>query len=254
MNKEVHRDYQEKLIRKTAKTISESKKTIALTGAGISVASGIPPFRGKGGLWEKYNPDEYASVTSFLENPKKVWIMLKEMIDTILPAKPNPAHIALYELEKMGFLSGIITGNVDSLHQAAGSKNVWELHGSNRSLICMKCNRSYPIEKYQKEMPPRCQCGFALRPDVVLFGEQLPQDVLFGSYALARECDLMLVVGTSSVVSPMSHLPFYAKENHGKVVEVNLEETYLSSSISDWIITGRVEVILPKIVEEVKKL
>jgi NAD-dependent deacetylase len=254
MNKEIHRNYQEELIKKTAKAISDSKKTIALTGAGISVASGIPPFRGKGGLWEKYNPDEYAHVTAFLEDPKKVWIMLKEMIDTILPAKPNSAHVALFELEEMGFLSGIITGNVDSLHQAAGSKNVWELHGSNRSLICMKCNRTYPIERYQKEMPPRCECGFALRPDVVLFGEQLPQDVLFGSYALAKECELMLVVGTSSVVSPMSHMPFYTKENHGKVVEVNLEETYLSSSVSDWIITGKVEEILPKIAEEVKKL
>ncbi len=254
MNREIHGDYKEKLIKETAKAISDSKKTITLTGAGISVASGIPPFRGKGGLWEKYNPEEYASVTAFLEDPKKVWVMLKEMIDTILPAKPNPAHIALFELEEMGLLSGIITGNVDSLHQAAGSKNVWELHGSNRCLICMKCNRSYPIEKYQKEMPPRCQCGFALRPDVVLFGEQLPQDTLFGSYALAKECDLMLVAGTSSVVSPMSHMPFYTKENHGNVIEVNLEETYLSRSISDWIITGKVEEILPKIVEEVKRI
>jgi NAD-dependent deacetylase len=253
MNTTNSRDYQEELIKKTAKAISKSKKTIALTGAGISVASGIPPFRGKGGLWEKYNPDEYASVTSFLEDPKKVWIMLREMIDTILPAKPNPAHIALFELEEMGFLSDIITGNVDSLHQAAGNKNVWELHGSNRSLTCMKCKKSYPIEKYQNEMPPKCQCGFALRPDVVLFGEQLPQDVLFGSYALAKEADLMLVAGTSSVVSPMSHMPFYTKENHGNVVELNMEETYLSSSISDWIITGRIEEILPKIVDEVKK-
>jgi NAD-dependent deacetylase len=253
MNKTNPRDYQEELIKKTAKTIFESKKTIALTGAGISVASGIPPFRGKGGLWEKYNPDEYAHVTAFLEDPKKVWIMLKEMIDTILPAKPNPAHIALSQLEDMGFLSGIITGNVDSLHQAAGSKNIWELHGSNRTLICMKCNSTYPIERYQIKMPPRCECGFALRPDVVLFGEQLPQDTLFGSYALAKECDLMLVAGTSSVVSPMSHMPFYTKENHGNVIEVNLEETHLSSLISDGVITGRVEDILPKIVEEVKK-
>jgi NAD-dependent deacetylase len=180
--------------------------------------------------------------------------MLKEIIDTIIPAKPNPAHMALFDLEEMGHLSGIITGNVDSLHQAAGSKNVWELHGNNRTLYCMKCNKTYPIELYQKEIPPRCECGFALRPSVVLFGEQLPQEVLFGSYALAKESELMLVVGTSSVVSPMSHMPFYAKENSGKVVEINLEETHLSNIISDWVIAGKVEEILPKIVEEVKKI
>ncbi|UCE39216.1 MAG: NAD-dependent deacylase [Thermoplasmata archaeon] len=254
MNTETHLNNQDELIKRTAKAIIVSENTIALTGAGISVASGIPPFRGKGGLWEKYNPDEYAHVAAFLEDPKKVWIMLKEMIDTILPAKPNPAHIALFELEEMGLLSGIITGNVDSLHQAAGSKNVWELHGSNRTLICMKCNKTYPIERYQIEIPPRCECGFALRPDVVLFGEQLSQEVLFGSYALARECELMLVVGTSSVVSPMSHMPVMAGENGAKVLEINLEETFLTGLISDWIIKGKVEDILPNIVKEVKKL
>jgi NAD-dependent deacetylase len=242
------------LIKKTAKAIIESKKTVALTGAGISVASGIPPFRGKGGLWEKYDPEEYANVRAFLQNPAKSWIMLKEIVDTILPAKPNPAHTALFELEEMGFLFGIITGNVDSLHQAAGSKRVWELHGNNRFLFCMKCNKEYPIELYLEEIPPRCTCGFALRPSVVLFGEQLPSDALFDSYAAAKECELMLVVGTSSVVSPMSHMPYYAKENHGMVVEVNLEETQLSNFISDWIITGKVEEILPRIVDEVKKL
>lgn len=241
------------MIKKTANAILNSKITIALTGAGISVGSGIPPFRGKGGLWEKYDPDEYAHVEAFKKNPQKVWIMLKEMIDTIRAAKPNAAHFALATLEDLGHIEGIITGNVDYLHQTAGSKNVLELHGNNRNLICMKCGRNYPIERYLKEIPPKCECGYPLRPEVVLFGEPLPSQTLFGSYALAKDCDLMLVIGTSAVVSPMSHMPLIAKENGAKVIEINLEETFLTNFISDWMIKGVAEDILPKIVKMVKE-
>ncbi len=249
----MHRE-NESTIKIAAREIANSKKTVALTGAGISVASGIPPFRGEGGLWSKYDPDEFAHVESFKRNPDKVWIMLKEMIDTIQKAEPNPAHFALARLEDSGHLEGIITGNVDFLHQAAGNQNVLELHGNNRSLICMRCQKRYPIEQYLKEMPPRCECGFALRPDVVLFGEQLPSEVIFESYALAKECELLMVIGTSVVVSPMSHVPFYAKENGAKVLEINLEETTLTGLCSDWIIKGNVEDILPEIVDAVKEL
>ncbi len=242
------------LIARTAQAIKKSLKTVALTGAGISVASGIPPFRGKGGLWEKYNPEEYAHVLAFESKPEKVWIMLKEMIDTIRPAVPNAAHHALAELEKMGYLEGIITGNVDFLHQAAGSKNVIELHGNNRTLVCMNCGNSYPIERYLEEMPPMCDCGSPLRPDVVFFGEPLPEKALLDSFDLAKSCNLMLVIGTSSMVSPMSQMPVMAKEAGARVVEINLDETHLTSYISDWIITGKVEEVLPRIVNELKDL
>lgn len=242
------------LITITAKEIKKSKRTVALTGAGISVESGIPPFRGKDGLWEKYDPDEYAHVLAFKRNPERVWIMLKEMIDKIRVAKPNLAHVALAELEELGHLKGVITGNVDFLHQAAGSKNVIELHGNNRSLICMECGKRYPVERYLEEMPPRCKCGYALRPDVVLFGESIPHHALFGSYELARGCDLMMVIGTSAVVSPMSHMPVIAKENGANVMEINLEETFLTGSISNWIIKGKAGDILPKILRAVKEL
>ena len=238
------------LIKKATEAISESDSCVALTGAGISVGSGIPPFRGEGGLWEKYDPEEYANVQSFRENPAKVWVMLKEMVDTITVAVPNPAHFALAELERMGKMDGIITGNVDSLHQAAGSNNVLELHGNNRSLICMKCQKTYPIERYKDKMPPSCECGYTLRPEVVLFGESLPRSALFGSYTLARNCDLLLVVGTSSMVSPMSQIPQAAKENNAMIIEINLEETFLSGCTSDMIIKGKAEDILPKIVSE----
>ncbi len=242
------------LINIVARELKKSKNVVALTGAGISVESGIPPFRGKGGLWEKYDPDEYAHVQAFKENPKKVWRMLKEMIDTIRVAKPNKAHLALAKLEESGYVSGIITGNVDSLHQAAGSKNVLELHGNNRSLICMECKKGYPINHYLEQMPPRCECGYTLRPDVVLFGEPIPQQALFSSYTMAKDCDLMMVIGTSAVVSPMSHIPVIAKESGAKVLEINLEETFLTGFISDWIIKGVAEDLLPKIVIEVKNL
>jgi NAD-dependent deacetylase len=225
-----------------------------LTGAGISVASGIPPFRGEGGLWEKYNPEEYAHVESFKSNPQKVWVMLKEMIDTIRPARPNAAHLALAELERMGKLDGIITGNVDFLHQAAGNKKVLELHGNNHELICMRCKKSYPMERYEEQMPPLCTCGYTLRPDVVLFGEPLPQGTLFEAYNLAKHCDVMLVVGTSSLVAPMSNMPYVAKENNARIIEVNLDVTFISDFASDIIIKGKAEEILPQIVSEVKKM
>jgi NAD-dependent deacetylase len=254
MDNDEHTHIDSELIARTAQAMLESEKTVALTGAGISVASGIPPFRGEGGLWEKYNPEEYAHVLAFQNNPEKVWIMLKEMIDTIRPAVPNAAHHALAELEKIGYLEGIITGNVDFLHQAAGSKNVIELHGNNRTLVCMNCGNSYPIERYLEEMPPMCDCGSPLRPDVVFFGEPLPEKALLDSFDLAKSCNLMLVIGTSSMVSPMSQMPVMAKEAGARVVEINLDETHLTSYISDWIITGRVEEVLPRIVKELKDL
>jgi len=244
----------QELIYRTAQTIKNSKKTVALTGAGISVASGIPPFRGEGGLWEKYNPDEYAHVLAFKSQPERVWIMLKEMIDTIRPARPNAAHKALAELEEMGYLEAIITGNVDYLHQAAGSRKVLELHGNNSSLICMKCGNNYLIERYLERMPPLCDCGSPLRPDVVFFGEALPEKTLLESFELSRQCELMLVIGTSSMVSPMSHMPVMAKEAGAQVVELNLEVTFLTSYLSDWIITGKVEEALPMIVNELKNI
>ena len=129
-----------KLIQRAAKDILHSKKTIAFTGAGISVESGIPDFRGAQGLWEKYDPEEYAHIHAFHSNPDKVWMMLKDMFTLIMEAKPNPAHIGLADLERMGYLSSVITQNVDGLHQAAGSRRVIEFHGTHRTLTCLKCS------------------------------------------------------------------------------------------------------------------
>ena len=130
----------DKLIQRAAKDILNSKRTIAFTGAGISVESGIPDFRGAQGLWQKYDPEEYAHIHTFHSDPDRVWLMLKEMFSLIMEAKPNPAHLGLAELERMGYLSSVITQNVDGLHQAAGSRNVIEFHGTHRTLSCLKCS------------------------------------------------------------------------------------------------------------------
>jgi NAD-dependent deacetylase len=236
-----------------AEILRQSDKAVALTGAGISVESGIPPFRGKGGLWSRYDPSEYADVDSFLKNPEKVWNMLAELLDILGEAEPNPAHHALAELEYMGILKSVITQNVDSLHQAAGSKKVIELHGNNSTLKCMKCGNSFPARRYLDEMPPRCDCEFVLRPDVVFFGEQLPEKALLSAYELARTCDVMMVIGTSGLVVPAANLPYVALRNGAAVIEVNWEKTPLSNHISKYSILGKAGELLKEVVSIIKE-
>ena len=240
---------------KIAHLLNNSKKTVVLTGAGISAESGIDPFRGKDGLWARYDPEEYAYIDSFLKDPAKVWKMIKELTEIILNASPNPGHYSLAELEEMGFLSSVITQNIDGLHQAAGSRNVIEFHGNNRSLLCLACNKKYvPDLKLLETLPPLCRCGGILRPDVVFFGEQIPIHALLSAQKEAESCDLMLVIGTSALVSPASEIPLQAKVNGAKIIEINPEETPLTHSVSDFSIRGTAGTVLPKVVEELKCL
>lgn len=241
----------ESLVHRTAKAIVESKKTIALTGAGISVESDIPPFRGKCGLWSKYDPEEYAHIDSFIENPEKIWKMLKELLDIIRASNPNPAHVGLAKLEELGYLSCIITQNVDGLHQVAGSTDVIEFHGNNRDLICLDCGKKYPAERYLDQMPPRCECKAILKPNAVFFGEPIPYESLTRAFEEAKTCDLLLVVGTSAVVAPASHIPAIAKGSNATVVEINSEVTSLTGFVSDYLIQGQAGEIVSKIIEEV---
>jgi NAD-dependent deacetylase len=230
--------------------LSESKKAVALTGAGISAESGIPHFRGKNGLWSKYDPEEYTHIDAFLSNPKKVWKMLEELGKIIENAKPNPAHFALAELEKLGVISSIITQNIDGLHQDAGSKKVIEFHGSHRYFICMWCGKRIEAKKVSMEkIPPECECGKPLKPDIVLFGEPIPQNSLSQSFREAESCDLMFVIGTSAVVAPASSLPILAKQNGAKIIEINPSSTHLTDSVADITIFESSGVALPKIVE-----
>jgi NAD-dependent deacetylase len=203
----------EKMIERTADLVANSNLTLALTGAGISVESGIPDFRGAEGLWSKFDPNEYATITAFRENPEKVWEMAREMAEIVRRAKPNKAHVGLHELEKIGFLHCIITQNIDNLHQAAGSKNVIEYHGNSSMLSCLWCGNKYREEEKREEYLPRCNCNKILKPDVVFFGEAVPEEALNRSFLLASSAKVLMVVGTSAVVSPANTIPAIAKQN-----------------------------------------
>ncbi|MGQ9646378.1 MAG: NAD-dependent protein deacylase [Thermodesulfobacteriota bacterium] len=241
-------------IQRAAQDILKSKKTIAFTGAGISVESGIPDFRGAQGLWQKYDPEEYANIQAFYSNPDKVWRMLKDMFELIMKAKPNPAHTGLAELERMGYLSSIVTQNVDGLHQAAGSKNVIEFHGSHRTLSCLKCSQKVDGSMLTlSDLPARCpRCSSLLKPDVVFFGEPIPWEAQVTSLKESKTCTAVLVIGTSAVVYPAASIPVTAKERGAIVIEINMEPTPLTDRISDYFICGAAGKIVPAIVEEIK--
>jgi len=245
----------QQLIQRAAQDILRSKKTIAFTGAGISVESGIPDFRSVGGLWERFDPEEFAHIHAFYADPAKVWLMLKEMFTLVMTAKPNPAHIGLAELEQMGLLSTIITQNVDGLHQAAGSKNVIEFHGSHRTLSCLKCNTTHDGTSLTiDDLPARCpRCSSLLKPDVVFFGEPIPPKAQSYSFRESNSCSAVLVVGTSAVVYPAASIPIMAKQRGAMVIEINMEPTPLTGQISDYLIQGSAGKIIPAIVEEVKR-
>jgi NAD-dependent deacetylase len=230
----------DELIKKAAEDLSGAKMVTALTGAGASIESAIPPFRGKGGLWEKYDPMEVAHIDSFLQDPVKVWtLLIKDMKDVIDQAQPNDCHKALARLEKLGKLKTVITQNVDGLHQMAGNTDVIEFHGSFARQRCMECNAHVETRRVDmSEIPPRCHCGGILRPNAVFFGEMIPQEALWRSRQVATECDVMLVIGTSAVVQPAALMPVVAKESGAKIIEINPESTLLTGDISDYLIKG----------------
>jgi NAD-dependent deacetylase len=182
--------------------------------------------------------------------------MIKEMFSLIMAAKPNPAHMGLAELERMGLLSSVITQNVDGLHQAAGNTNVIEFHGTHRTLSCLKCSTKIEGTSLTLEdLPPRCsRCSSLLKPDVVFFGEPIPWEAQIMSFKESKSCKAVLVIGTSAVVYPAATIPITAKERGAIVIEINTEPTPLTNQISDYLICGSAGEIIPAIVEEVKKM
>jgi NAD-dependent deacetylase len=237
-----------------AERIVRSRYAVALTGAGISVESGIPDFRGSGGLWSKYDPMEFAYIESFRANPEKVWKMLVELDEILLRADPNPAHRAMAELEARGILKALITQNVDSLHQRAGSTRVVEFHGNNRTFRCDSCGRRFPRDTVSfRSLPPRCQCHGALRPDLVFFGEAIPGDAYHQAMAAAEKCDFLLVVGTSASVAPASLIPRVAKQHGAFLLEINPQASELSRLLTDFHITKPAGIALPAIVAALDK-
>ena len=241
--------------REAARLWQESRYPIAFTGAGISVASGIPDFRSPGGLWSKYDPMKVATAEALLNNPKGVWEFLLDTVDLFDQCGPNPAHVALARLETEDKLQGIITQNVDNLHQRAGSCCVVEYHGNFQRFFCQKCRKSEPLDQVGQvssdRIPPYCEtCGGLIRPDVVFFGEAIPTEALQHSRDLLRKADLILIIGTSGEVAPANTIPHQIKRNGGSVIEINLGST-LYNNITDVRFDAPVEEVLPRFAEQV---
>ncbi len=243
----------EQKLGRLADALVEKRGGVALTGAGISVDSGIPDFRSPGGLWERFDPMEYGTIEAFRSDPERVWTMLAELDGLLEAAQPNPGHLALAELERLGVLGGIITQNVDNLHQKAGSERVVEFHGNGSRLRCLSCDHIEGAdERRGDELPPRCGCGQVLKPDVVLFGEPIPPDCLQLSAQMIEQCEVMLVVGTSATVVPASLLPMAAQRRGALLVELNVEATELTA-LCDVAVHANASESLPKLVECVKQ-
>jgi NAD-dependent deacetylase len=234
--------------------LCRARRAVALTGAGISVESGIPPFRGPGGLWEKIDPMQYAHIDALEQNPGEVWrVLFRELKVVIDHAAPNEGHRALFRLEQAGALHAVITQNIDGLHQKAGNREVLEFHGSFAVQRCMTCDRRADATALTLDvLPPRCACGGILRPDVVMFGEAISMNCLLRAQSLAAACDVMLVIGTSATVEPAAYLPLIAKRNGAFVIEINPESTPLSR-ISDATLLGPAGDMMQRLAAVVEK-
>jgi NAD-dependent deacetylase len=209
-------------------TLKKAKRILFLTGAGISQESGISTFRGRDGLWQKYDPMKLASAQAFRDDPKLVWSWYNDRRKKILAAKPNAGHIAIANLQNHREVS-VITQNVDGLHHIAGSRDVIEIHGNIFATKCTKCDFRGNIGDEFSDLPPSCKiCGSYLRPDVVWFGESIKQEVWKEAVQRSITCDVMIIVGTSLVVSPANTLHFYAKNNQATIVDINPENTPFS--------------------------
>lgn len=233
------------------KKLRESKKIVFFTGAGISAESGIPTFRGKDGIWNKLKPEELANFNAFMRNPQMVWEWYNHRKKIIHEAKPNAGHLAIAEMQNLFEDVTVVTQNIDNLHRRAGSKKIYELHGNIERNFCIKCRTFYNEELDFSEGVPKCECGGLIRPDVVWFGEFLPGDQFQGGEEASRNCDMFFVVGTSAVVYPAAGLVYAAKRSGAFIVEVNIEETEISS-VCDASFYGESGKILPAIVEQIK--
>jgi NAD-dependent deacetylase len=243
---------------RVAGLIATASRVVVFTGAGVSTESGLPDFRSPGGIWEKFDPEDF-TYQKFVSDPvarSKHWRLLKDLSAS---AAPNPAHYAIAELYRLGRLDCVITQNVDNLHQRAGlpAERVFELHGNMQTLLCLGCRRRYPFEdikaRLETEEVPDCPvCGGILKPAVVFFGEPLPEDVLKEASRRAKQCDLFIVVGSTLTVYPAAYLPDYALIAGAALVIVNLSATPIDDR-ADVLIRARAGEAMPAIVAKLKK-
>jgi len=247
-------------IERLAQLIIESKKTVVFTGAGISTESGIPDFRGPGGIWSRYDPEDF-TIQKFLSSPaarKTIWKMSTES-GLLTEAEPNPAHHAIAELHQLGKLDCVITQNIDNLHQKAGvpEGKVFELHGNTRRAVCLSCRRRFPMpEVLQKikegiEVPDCPDCHGILKPDAVLFGEMLPEETLREATRRSQNCDLFIVIGSTLLIYPAAYMPTYARDAGAKLAIVNLTPTPLDH-YATVVIQGGAGEIMSRLMEKVR--
>lgn len=242
----------ELLIKESAKLIKESKYTIAFTGAGISVESGIPPFRGEHGLWNKYNP-EVLDLGYYLQNAADCWEYIREIFyDFFADAHPNQAHKVLADMESKGLLKSVITQNIDNLHFEAGNKTVHEFHGNSKKLKCLKCQRVYDANEIDfATIPPRCvDDGEILKPDFIFFGEGIPHEAYTNSFADAEKADVCIIIGSTGEVTPASYVPRTAKQSGASIIEINPEESSFTSSVSDIHLKGKASEVMTLLAKE----
>lgn len=237
------------LLNEAAKTIRAAKHVIAFTGAGISVESGIPPFRGSGGIWNKYDP-KLLDIDYYLHNQELCWISIREMFyDFFNVAKPNKAHLLLARMEQAGMLKAVITQNIDNLHQEAGSRTVYEFHGNSKKLVCLKCFKEYHAGDFDlKKIPPLCKNdGSILKPNFVFFGDGIPPGAYTASFRNAEICDVCLIIGSTGEVMPASYIPGTARSHGATIIEINPEPSNFTRKVTDIFLQGRAGEVMGKL-------
>ncbi len=240
-------------IKQAAKMIEKADYPVILTGAGISAESGVPTFRGKSGLWKKYDPEAAVSISGFKRDPEPFWRFAQELL-LENDIQPNSGHVALAELEKSGIIKKIITQNIDFLHQRAGSKEVLELHGTLNKANCLKCNKEYDWEDLVPiieagDIPECDNCkSKKIKPNIVFFGERLPEEPVRQAWEAAERSDLMIVIGTSLAVYPVASLPSVTKDNGGQLIYINVDSGQ-QDYLFDLIIKAKAGKILPEILK-----
>lgn len=243
----------QKELSKAAEIISNSKHLIAFCGAGISVESGIPPFRGEGGLWNKYD-SACLDLDRYMTNPCQSWHLIKEIFyDFFGKAKPNAAHYALADLEEAGILKALITQNIDNLHQDAGSKDVVEFHGNSHKFVCTRCQRKIALSDLKlTNQPPECiHCGGLLKPDFIFFGEMIPEQARDRAFNEAEDADVVLVIGTTGEIMPASMIPYVSKQQGAEIIEINPGYSSYQNRITDIHLIEQAGKIMPKLVQEI---
>lgn len=243
----------EEKIKEAARILAGSKHIVAFTGAGMSAESGIPPFRGEGGIWNQYDPASL-DIEYYYRYTQQSWNIIREVFYKFFyndAVKPNPGHEVLAKWEKEGRLDCVITQNIDDLHTVAGNTLVHEFHGNMSRFLCSKCGSKFPATSIKMtNEPPVCpKCGGLLKPDFIFFGEGIPNDAYYGSIDAAENCDAFVIIGTSGQVSPANMIPGIAKQHGAKIIEINMEESTYTRRISDLFLKGKSGELLPKIDE-----